>query len=552
MRLLLAFLLASSSVTFAQLAPNDVGAPQEAMKTVRADSLRAHMRFLTDGLLQGRAAGTSGYDIASAYIATQMEAMGLKAAGVNGSWFQPVPLRRFQVVPAQTSLELVRNGKTEALVFGKDYVTDGDPEHSDTVLDAPVIFVGYGVTAPELKYDDYVGLDVRGKVVVMLWGAPSRFPSVQRAYFSDLVNKERSAVERGAVGFLVVLTPEDQKRFPRQWLVPQIQAGGMKWLEPGGGPHDSFPQLRGGMLLLSQHGAELLFAAAPKSLEQVFASTSEAKIDHFALPVTLKMHAVTQHAEIQSPNIVGALFGSDPKLRQEYVVYSAHLDHLGICPAVNGDNVCHGAFDNASGVAALLEIAHAYTTIPQPPRRSILFVFVTGEEKGLLGSDYFATHPTVARDAIVADINIDGAPGILYPMKDIVALGAEDSSLAEDVKLAARQMELEVSPDPMPEEVFFVRGDQYSFVRQGVPSIFILEGWKSADPKLNGEEIFKKWLVTAYHTPRDNMTQSFDFDSGAKGARLNFLLGYEVAQQLQRPRWNIGNFFGVKFARAEQ
>ncbi len=517
------------------------------MNAIRAEAIQAHMRFLADGLLGGRAPGTTGYDTAAAYVATQMEGMGLKPGGANGSWFQSVPLRMFQLVPQQTSLEFVQNGRAEALVFGKDYVADGDPEHRDIGLDAPLVFVGHGVTAPELKYDDYAGLNVRGKVVVLLWGAPSRFPSVQRAYFSDLVNKERNAVEHGALGFLVVMTREDQTRFPWGWLVPQIQAGGMKWLRADGTPHDSFPQLRGGMLLLSQHGAELLFAAAPKSLEQVFADARAGTIDHFVLPVTVKMHAVTRHTAIQSPNIVGMLAGSDPKLSQEYVAYSAHLDHLGICPAIDNDNVCHGAFDNASGSAALLEIARAYTTLARPPYRSILFVFVTAEEKGLLGSDYFAVHPTVVDHAIVANINIDGLPGILYPIKDIVALGAEDSSMAEEVKLAAQQLELEVSPDPMPEEVFFIRGDQYSFVRQGVPSIFIMEGWKSADLKLNGEEAFKKWLVTAYHTPRDNMNQSFDFDSAAKGARLNFLLGYEVAQQKRRPTWNAGDFFGARF-----
>ena len=324
----------------------------------------------------------------------------------------------------------------------------------------------------------------------------------------------------------------------------------MKWLEADGTPHDSFSQIQGGVLFLSQHGAELLFAAAPKSLEQVFASVGEGKVDHFVLPVTVKMHTVSQHAAIQSPNIVGVLPGSDPELGQQYVVYTAHLDHLGICPAVNSDNVCHGARDNASGAAALLQIAHTFAELPHPPRRSILFAFVTGEEKGLLGSDYFANHPTVPAEAMVANINIDGLAGIMYPLKDIVALGADDSSLGNNVQDAARRMGLEISPDPSPQEVFFIRSDQYSLVRRGVPAVAIMEGFKSADPKVNGEEVLKKWLVTMYHTPKDDMNQPLNFESAAKSTQLNFLVGYEVAQQAQRPTWNTGDFFGVKFAGA--
>ncbi len=545
----LAVLLALSGFGVAQAAPGDFSETQAAMQAIRREVIQAHMRFLSDGLLQGRDPGTTGYDIAAAYIATEMESLRLAPAGVNGGWLQVVPFRKFVVVPGQTSLELLQNGRTEPLVFGQDYVMDGDPEHKDSLLDVPLVFAGYGLAAPDMKYDDYAGLDVRGKGVVVLYGAPPQLPPVQRAYFSDLINKERLAVEHGAVGFLVIMTPEDEKRWPWQWLVPQIQAGGIKSVETDGTLHDSFPQLRGGVIMLNQHGAEKLFAAAPNSSAEVFARMGEGNVPHFSLPVHVKMHAITQHARIQSANIIGTRLGSDPKLRQEYVVYSAHLDHLGNCPPMDGDNVCHGAFDNASGAATLLEIAHAYMTMPQPPRRSILFAFVTAEEKGQLGSDYFARHPTVAADMIVANINIDGAPGFLYPMKDIFAVGAEDSSLAENVQRAAQQLKLEVSPDPMPEQVIFIRSDQYSFVRRGVPSILVSQGWKSADPKVNGEQFFKKWIVTVYHTPKDDMNQHFEFDSGVKGAQLNFLVGCEVAQQANRPTWNRGDFFGTTFDR---
>ena len=229
------------------------------------------------------------------------------------------------------------------------------------------------------------------------------------------------------------------------------------------------------------------------------------------------------------------------------MVYTAHVDHLGICPAVNGGNVCHGALDNASGTSTLLEIARAYASLPEPPRRSVLFVFVTGEEMGLLGSDYFAHFPTAPLNSIVSNVNIDGAPGSHFPMKDVVALGAEHSTLGGEVATAAKIMGFEVSPDPMPEEVSFIRSDQYSFVLQGVPAVNVEDGVKSTDPKINGLEVIKKWLVTRYHTPLDNMDQPIDFDSAAKGAVMNFLVGYEVAQQERSPDWVKGDFFGTTF-----
>ncbi len=547
MRRWLTLLIASSTLAFAQFQPPESIASQAAMNTIRAATIRAHMRFLADGLLEGRAPGTKGYDIAAAYVATQLEGMSLKPAGVNGQWFQPVPLRKFRVVSGQSSLEFVRGGKREALVFGRDYVSEGDPDHTDTALEAPLVFAGYGVSAPELTHDDYAGVDVRGKVVVVLWGAPPRFPSVQRAYFSDIVMKQRSAVEHGATGFMLVMSPEDEKRFPWRWLVPQIQAGGMKWLDTNSVPHDTFPQLRGGVLWLGQDAAQELFTGAPQSLQQVFAEARDGRVGHFPLTVSIKMHMVTQHTATESPNIIGMLPGADSKLGSEYVLYSAHLDHLGICPAVNGDHVCHGAWDNASGTAAVLEIARAFAQLQPPPHRSILFAFVTGEENGLLGSDYFAHHPSVPAKSMVANINIDAVPGMLYPLKDIVPLGADNSSLGHNVADAARYLGVEVSPDPSPEEVFFIRSDQYPLVRRGVPAVLFREGFKSADPTVNGEQIFKTWVTTVYHTPKDDMKEPWDFDSAVKATRLNFLVGFEVAQQLERPAWNPGDFFGDKF-----
>jgi len=304
----------------------------------------------------------------------------------------------------------------------------------------------------------------------------------------------------------------------------------------------------GGAAQFSQPGAAKLFANAPKSLEEAFATARSSKPQAFPLPWRVRLQTVSTQTTYESPNIIGEIVGSDPALRDQYVVYTAHVDHLGICPPVDGDNVCHGSLDNASGVAALLEIARAYASLKQPPSRSVLFVFVTGEEMGLLGSDYFAHSPTVPLNKIVANVNIDGAPGLLFPMKDVVAMGAEHSSIEKDVESAAREIGYALIPDPMPEETGFIRSDEYSFVLQGVPAVYIDDGISSTDPKIDGFAFEKKWMVTRYHTPLDNMDQPLDYESGAKAAGLNFLVGYEIAQQNQPPEWNHGDFFGTKFA----
>jgi len=532
--------------------PSDRTALAQATKVIRPEQIRAHMRFLSDNLLQGRAPGTPGYDMSARYVATELEGMGLQP-GVSGNWYQKVPLANAVTDAAASSLTLTINGKEEKLTDAKDYILStwfASPAKGSTRAEAdvsaPVVFVGFGVTAPDQKYDDYGEIDVKGKIVAYIYGAPSAFPSTERAYYSDTTVKNKNAVAHGAVGTLSIYLPEDWKRWPWDWTVPQIQVGEMHWLDKNGVPHDFFPELRGNALL-SEQGEKLLFTAAPKSLDEILATARASRPQAFALPVSAHIHTVANQTVISSPNIIAELKGSDSALRDQYVVYTAHVDHLGICPAVNGDNVCHGALDNASGTATLLEIARAYASLPQPPRRSLLFAFVTGEEMGLLGSDYFAHFPTVPLKSIVANVNIDGAPGVYFPMKDVVALGAEHTSLGDEVTLAAKEMGYQVSPDPMPEEVSFIRSDQYSFVLRGVPAVDITDGPHSTDSKIDGLAVIKEWLVTRYHTPLDNMEQPMDFDSAAKGAVMNFLVGYQVAQHSTIPDWNKGDFFGTTF-----
>ena len=518
----------------------------EISAAIRPQALRADMQFLADDLLEGRGTGTRGHEIAAKFVATQFEAMGLEPGGDNGTYFQNVPLRSIRPDEERATLSIVRGGKEEALVFRRDFVALGDPGRTDYSVNAPLVYVGFGVTAPEQGYDDYAGLETNGKIVAYVYGAPPRFDSSIRAHYSAAVTKAANAAAHGAAGIILLDSPELERVYSFKDRVQDLAFPTMRWLNAQGQPNDYFPGLSGPAIVNMQATARL-FEGSGRSPEEIYAAAKEGKPASLVLPVVVKMRIVSKHESMQSPNVVALLAGSDPKLRDEYLVYSAHLDHLGIGEPVNGHSIYNGALDNASGSACLLEIARAYSQMTPRPRRSILFVSVTGEEKGLLGSDYFAHHPTVARGSLIADINIDGAP-LLWPMEDLVAYGAEHSTLAAAVRETAARLNIDVSPDPRPQQVLFVRSDQYSFVRQGVPSIFLSWGTKSTNPNIKPEEIHNAFLANRYHKPQDDMNQPFDFESGARFAKCAFLLGYLVAQKSEKPVWNQGDFFGEKYA----
>jgi hypothetical protein len=415
-------------------------------------------------------------------------------------------------------------------------------------VEAPVVYVGFGVTAPEQGYDDYVGVEAKRKVVAYVFGAPPQFEPTMRAHYSAHEAKAANAAAHGAVGTILLDSPFFEQLYPFKDQVRDLAFPDMRWLDAGGQPNDYFSELRGAAILNMETTARL-FQGSGKSSEEIYAAAKEGKPSALALPVTAKIKIVSKLQSIRSPNVVARLQGSDPKLRDEYVVYTAHLDHLGIGEPVNGDKIYNGALDNASGSASMLEIARAYSQMKPRPLRSILFVSVTGEEEGLLGSDYFAHYPPVDKSHLVADINIDGNAALLWPIEDVIARGSEHSTLSVAAREAAARLKLEVSPDPSPELVFFIRSDQYSFVKQGIPAVFLGAGRKSSDPKINPQEIITKWRQTIYHKPQDDMNQPLDFESGAKYAMYVFLLGYVVAQQTEKPTWNFGDFFGEHYSK---
>jgi len=543
---LLAIMLMSCWLAFGQASPipPDVRA---AIGALQKEPFRAHMSFLADDLLEGRGTGKRGHEIAARYVAAEFEGMGLKPAGIDGTYYQPVPLREITVEPDQCAIEITENGSTSNLKWGDDFIMAGSEVNPDASVEAPVVFVGYGVRTPDGQYDDYAGVEVKDKIVAILRGAPPSLPSELRAHLSSNRQKVRTARDHGAKGMVVLWSPKDEKSLPWPRMVIGFGFPSMRWLGPDGLPNDSFSQIRV-TATLSQAASERLFQHAKKSWADVLRDADASKPQGFPLPVSARMREVSHHEAVTSPNVIGVIPGSDPKLSQEYVVYTAHLDHLGIGQPINGDSIYNGAADDASGTAALLVIAKAFKSLPHATSRSVMFLGVTGEEKGLLGSDYFAHFPTVPILSIVADINMDGA-SVFYTFKDIVALGAPDSTLDAVVRRNAARLGLKVSPDPEPEQNYFVRADQYSFVRQGVPSVFISEGEEARDPNFNAKKFNEEWIATRYHSPSDDMNQPLNFDAAVEFMQIDFLVGYDIAQDPQRPKWKPGDFFGETFGR---
>jgi peptidase M28-like protein len=525
-------------------------AAEAAMATIRPEAIRADMRFLADDLLEGRGTATRGQEIAAKFMAAQFEQMGLEPAGDDGTYFQSVPFRSGRPDEAKTALILVRGGKEQDLVYRKDFISAADPGRSESSVEAPVVFVGDGVTAPEQGYDDYKGIDARGKIVAMAFEAP-HFESSLKAHYSSAEVKEAIAVAHGAVGIILISDPILEEIYPYSKQTRDLDFPQFRWLDKQGRPNGYFPELKG-RAVLSMAETKKLFLGSGHTAEEVFADIKAGTPKSFALPLTAKIHNVTRLENVRSPNVVARLKGIDPNLNSEYVVYSSHSDHLGIGQPVNGDSIYNGALDNASGSALLVEVARAFTKRSPPPRRSLLFVSVTGEEAGLLGSDYFARYPTVAKDAIVADVNMD-EDQMLWPLEDIIAFGAEHSSLDVVVRKAAERAHLAVSPDPMPEETVFIRSDQYSFVKQGVPAVFPVPGFKSHDPNIHPESIFKKWELERYHEPGDDMEQpGLLFDEAARYGQFLFLCGDLIADDTHRPVWNKGDFFGERYGKKKQ
>ena len=508
-----------------------------------AERVKGHMAFLASDLLEGRQPGEKGYDIAANYVASQFAQLGLKPAGDNGTWFQSVPLTAFRAVDEGAYVWTGRDGQATPLEFGEDVMVGREPGPAERKVAAPVVFVGFGLVAPEKERDDYKGLDVKGKIVVALSGAPSGFQTEERAYYADSSNKRAAAQARGAVGFISLSTPADEKRRAFSESKRTWQSWGMTWMAKDGTPFNAAPRTPG-LGRISVAGATKLFAGAPKSYAEVAAIAAAPAGDppRFALPGKLDVTLRSESRTLSSPNVAGMLPGSDPALADEVIVLSAHLDHIGVTPPVNGDTINNGALDNSAGIATTLEVARAFAMSGQAPKRPILFLAVTAEEKGLLGAEYFAQNPTVPAGHLAANVNLD-MPILTYDFTDVVAFGADRSTIGPAVRRAAGRLGVPLSPDPTPEEGLFTRSDHFRFVEAGVPAIFLATGYGGP-----GAEAWKGFLRDCYHKPCDDLGQKIDYRAGARFAQINYEIARELADGAERPRWNAGDFFGGKFA----
>ena len=525
----------------------------EIKPAAQESAIEAHMQFLASDQLAGRETGSKEHDVASLYIATQLQALGLKPAGVDGSYLQQVPLRKARLVPDSAEFSLHVDGKTTELSFPKAFFTGPSMQYTDVAVTAPLVFAGYGLVSKEFGLDDYANIDVQGKIVVLLSGRPESLPSEEAAHLNSL--KTKLAAERGAVGIITIHTPKQEKARPYATSLLYLNAPSMEWLHTDGTPADSYPNMKAGAYV-HYDAAGALFAKAEQSLAQIFAATEQQQNPKgFDLGVSATLKRRSTHEAIDSPNVLAVLPGSDPTLKDEYVVITAHSDHIGLSNDLRSDDkINNGAMDNASGVAILLETARMFAAMPVAPKRSILFAVVTGEEKGLLGADYFANNPTVAIDKMVANVNLD-MPVLLYPFADMIAFGANHSSLGKVVAQAAAKEGIALSADPMPEQAIFTRSDHYTLVKKGVPAVFLMTGFKSKDPNQDGGKVWGSFFAKHYHKPSDDIPSlikdygAIRYDAGAVFANINYNIALDIANTKQRPYWLKDSFFNGVFGK---
>jgi Zn-dependent M28 family amino/carboxypeptidase len=519
-------------------------APDAALQSLSADRLLDHIRILSSDQFEGRGPGSKGEQLTIQYLQGQFKQLGLEPGNPNGTYLQNVPLIGI-TADKNMALAFTGRGKMIKAQFQKDFVAWTKRNVESSSLDGDMIFVGYGVQAPEYQWDDFKGVDVKGKVIVVLVNDPpvpddNVFGGKAMTYYGRWTYKFEKAAEMGAAGCLIV---HETERAGYPWEVVR-----------GSWSAEQFdlvsPDKNMGRLAMegwiTHELAQQIFRAAGQDYEKLKA----AAVSRDFHPVPLGFRAqVTIHntlRTIDSHNVIAKRTGSDPKLKNQYVVYSAHWDHFGIGPEVNGDKIYHGALDNASGTSALLELARAYKQLKVPPKRTILFLAVTAEEQGLLGSRYYAEHPLYPNARTIADINMDGM-NMLGRAKDIVAVGLGKSTLDEVVENVARGQGRVVKPDPEPEKGFFYRSDHFSFAKQGVPAfdpdagtdyIGKPEGW--------GLQMREKFTQEDYHKPSDQIKPYWDLSGAVEDCQLYFLVGYRVANDPKMPEWKANAEFKAK------
>jgi hypothetical protein len=535
--------LATNGASAQTGAAAQAGAPAKA--SPEAQRWWAHVQFLADDSLEGRNTGSEGHKKAAAYVADRFKQAGLEPAGTSG-YLQPVAFVSRKIVEAESSLALVRNGAAEAVALGPEAAISMRAQTAPEV-EAPLVFAGYGLTIPEAQHDDFADLDVRGKIVVIITGSPAGVPGPLSAHYQSADVRAANLKRVGAIGTVTISNPRttdvpwDRSTLarlqPAMSLASTSSAGAAGASGSSSAAADSEFKIA---LTVNPASAERWFAGSGHTFAELLAIADAGKaLPRFALQGALRAKVKVETTQLTSDNVAAKLTGSDPGLKNEYVVLTAHLDHLGVGGAINGDRIYNGAMDNASGIATLIETAATLAKQPARPKRSVLFVAVTGEEKGLLGSRYFATNPTVTAEAIVANINMDMFLP-LYPFKILTVFGLDESDLGATARTVASSMGIAVQADPEPARNRFIRSDQYSFIRQGIPALALKVGYEPGSPQA---AIAAAWTKERYHAPSDDLQQPVDLESAAGFTALLGKLADAVANQPQRPRWNADSFF---------
>lgn len=481
--------------------------------------------------MEGRETGSPGLKRASAYVVEQLKQAGVQPAGTDG-YYQPIKFRTRLLDESKSDATLVTEGKEQKLTFGNEIVFSTRVDLAPQV-DAPLVFAGYGLRVPEANYNDFEGLDVKGKVLVTLAGTPSSIPAPLASHYSSSAERARLVRDLGAVGFIIISNPYSME-------LPWSRIASSRAIPSMAIDDESLNDSKGVQLSASWNpqNADLLFAGTGHNFDDLARLAKDRKqLPHFVLNKSLKAHAKLIQTKVESSNIIGKIPGSDPKLKDEYVVFSAHVDHVGIGPAINGDKIYNGAMDNGSGTAAILEVAKSLKG--EKLRRSVLVIFVVAEEKGLLGSRYFAAHPTVPSHAMVADINTDMFLPI-FPMKSLIVYGLDESTLGDMITEVAKADGLKTLPDPEPQLNHFIRSDQYNFIKRGVPSLALKNGYEKGTLE---EAKVHEWATARYHAPSDDLNQPVDLSAAVKFEEVVRGLAVQVANSDTRPTWHESSFF---------
>ncbi|HXH66211.1 MAG TPA: M28 family metallopeptidase [Candidatus Limnocylindrales bacterium] len=494
----------------------------------------SHVKFLADDSLEGRDTGSDGLRKAQAYAVEQFKKAGLEPAGADG-FYQPVSFMQYELDEAKSSLALVANGETKTLSFADDAFFSTRATHQSVQLTAPLVFAGYGLKIPEKNLDELAGLDLKGKIVAFLAGSPADIPTALASHYQTAGERWKSLKAAGAIGIISILNPASMdipwSRISANRNHPAMDLAGAEF--------DETPGQQIG-IIFNPAAAENLFAGSGHTFAEIATLGKDRKpLPHFALATSLKTDARVNSKKVGSANLVGKLPGSDPALTNEYVVLSAHIDHVGIGAPINGDKIYNGAMDDGSGSALVMDIAASLKAHPEKMRRSLIFLLVTAEEKGLLGSKYFATHPTVPAKSIVADVNVDMFLPIV-PLKILRILGIDESDLGGNAAKIATSMGIKPIADPEPLRNAFIRSDQYSFIKKGVPSVKIDVGFELGSPE---QKVFKDWLTNRYHAPSDDVNQPVDLEAAATYEEFTRRLLIATANDAAKPQWKVDSFF---------